>query len=84
MGGSDLSYGGQPIAFNPTNNSLFVGTMTQKVTEISIETPDATASRVARFLQPTISDPTEGRLREVTPDAGSIALYGLLVDGSRL
>src|SRR5947208_1103114 len=34
--GYNFSYGGSPMAFNPANNSLFVGTLSGRVAEVSI------------------------------------------------
>jgi len=86
LNGDDLSYGGMPMAFNPANNSLFIGSMLNKITEISIPTPlnstDAGAMPVAAFLQPSFVDPTDGHLGKVT--GGTNLLGGLLVHSGRL
>src|SRR5688572_2646309 len=86
LNGNDLSYGGMPMAFNPANNSLFIGSMLNKITEISIPTPvkstDASSMPVAVFMQPSFVDPTDGHLGEVT--SGTNMLGGLLVRPDRL
>lgn len=83
--GVDLAYGGRPLAFNPANRSLFIGSLTNLVGEISIPTPmisdTISALPEARYLQP-LTDPTEGRMMEVT--TSSVGLYGMMVEGDRL
>ncbi len=85
MEGASFGFGGSPIAYNPGNDSLFVGTRGSKVAEVSIPSP-VNSSKVealpfARFLQP-FRDPTEGRLRDVANEGAYVA--GLLVHDARL
>lgn len=85
VNGDSFSAGGDPIAFNPAANSLFIGTRAGRLAEVSIPTPlpstDATAMPFAVLLQP-FTDPTEGHLSEVGPEF--IALDGLMVHNNRL
>lgn len=87
ISGGGLEYGGSPIAFNPANNSLFVGS-DNKIAEISIPAPvnsaDPKSMPAATYLQPAFVDPTEGHLRDVYAGSDGIYLYGLLVYGTRL
>lgn len=78
--GDSFAFGGHPIAYNPGTDSLFVGTHSKKVAEISIPAPvkgvAIDALPVAAYLQPFV-DPTEGHLSEVASDGTSLG--GLLV-----
>ena len=82
--GDSFSFGGAPMAYNPGRNSLFVGTHSGKVAEISIPAPaigsiDEFPS--ADYLQ-GFADPTEGGIKEIASDGA--ALSGLLVHRDRL
>ena len=83
--GDTFSFGGGQLAFHAEHDSLFVGTRSGKVAEVSIPTPLKTpaieALPSAAYLQP-FSDPTEGRITDVAADGA--ALSGLLVHGDRL
>lgn len=80
IGTSSFSYGGTALAFNPSNNSLFlVGhPYQQKVAEISMTDP-------ATILQP-FTDITEGRLPLIglNPTSDSQIIGGLLVYKNQL
>ena len=81
----DFSFGGQPLAFSPATNSLFVGSYRGNVAEVSIPAPintsNVNAMPFASYLQPFV-DPTEGHLSEVS--SGGVNLSGLMVYGNRL
>jgi len=83
--GDSFSSGGGPLAFNPEGPSLFAGTRSGRVAEISV--PAAVNSQsiadlpVAEYLQP-FADPAEGRIREVAEEGAALA--GLLVHQGRL
>jgi hypothetical protein len=83
--GESFSFGGGPAAYNPDNNSLFVGTRGGKIAEISIPQPvnseniDALPS--AGFVQPFF-DPADGHIKDIAEDGASLS--GLLVHGQRL
>ena len=85
VNGDSFSFGGQPMAYNPERNSLFVGTHSRRVAEVRIPEPvkggELEALPSALFLQP-FEDPTEGHMKEVAPDGASLA--GLLVHERRL
>lgn len=85
INGIDFTYGGSPIAFNPVNNSLFVGNANY-IAEISIPTAlnssDSRAMPAATYLQQAFVDPTEGHLKDLY--AGDSVIYGLMVSGNRL
>ena len=82
--GHSFSFGGRQLAFNPYSNSLFIGSRSGRVAEVSI--PAAVHSSnpsdmpVATYLQP-FADPTEGNLTQIP---GDVTLDGLLVYGNRL
>ena len=81
-----LSFGGGPIAYNPANNSLFIGTRKLNVAEISIPSPavnstDLKALKQAAFLQ-GLTDPTEGKWNGLS-DSG-MTFGGALVVDSKL
>lgn len=83
--GASFSFGGSPIAYNPANDSLFVGARGSWIAEVTIPSP-VNSSKVealpfARFLQP-FRDPTEGRLRDVANEGAYVG--GLLVHDARL
>lgn len=83
--GDSFSSGGGPLAFNPDRNSLFAGTRSGRVAEVSL--PTASKSQaiaelpMAEYLQP-FADPAEGRMREVATEGAALA--GLLVQPRRL
>ncbi|HYE88331.1 MAG TPA: hypothetical protein VEA16_18340 [Vicinamibacterales bacterium] len=83
--GDSFSFGGRPVAFNPANSSLFVGTRSGRIAEINIPQPvhnaDVAALPFATFLQP-FADPAEGHIKDIAPEGA--ALSGLLVHGNRL
>src|SRR6185436_19245947 len=83
--GVDFSFGGEPMAFNPAGNSLFVGSYHGALAEVSIPTPvnssDVNALPFAKLLQP-FADPTEGHLSEIS--TSGVTSSGLLVYGNRL
>jgi hypothetical protein len=83
--GASFSFGGSPLAYNPANDSLFVGVRGSSIAEVTIPSP-INSKRVedlpfARFLQP-FRDPTEGRLRDVANEGAYVS--GLLVHDGRL
>jgi hypothetical protein len=64
--GSDLSYGGKPIAFNSAKKSLFIGSVWNRVAEITIpaslvNSTTPTAMPIAAYAQGFV-DPTEGNM----------------------
>jgi hypothetical protein len=83
--GDSFSAGGGPMAFNPARQSLFIGTRSGRIAEVSV--PAAAKSQSiadlpsAEYLQP-FADPTEGRISEVAPEGAALA--GLLVHEGRL
>ena len=83
--GESFSYGGQTLAYNPVSDTLFVGSLHDKVAEVSIPSPVKTTLveqlPVASFVQP-FRDPADGRLRDIAKDG--VALDGLLVHDGRL
>lgn len=85
INGDSFSFGGYPIAYNPDNNSLFVGARGGKIAEVTI--PDAIAAPTvdalpfAEMLQP-FADPAEGHIKDIAPDGASLS--GLLVHDHRL
>jgi hypothetical protein len=85
VNGDSYAFGGRTLAFNAPSNSLFIGTRSNRVAEVSIPNPlnsaDVSALPFASFLQP-FADPTEGHLSEVGTDGVSLA--GLMVSGNRL
>jgi hypothetical protein len=83
--GDSFSSGGGPMAYNAERNSLFVGTRSGRVAEISIpaalKVEDITGLPVAEYLQP-FADPAEGRIKEVAEEGAALA--GLLVHQGRM
>jgi hypothetical protein len=83
--GDSFSFGGAPAAYNPAKNSLFVGTRSGRIAEISIPQPvssaDVAALPFASFIQP-FADPADGHLKDIAEDG--VALSGLLVHDQRL
>jgi hypothetical protein len=83
-----FSFGGKPLAYNPANNSLFVGghSYDKGIAEVTIPTPvpstDVAALPFAAVLQP-LSDPTEGKIWQLTTVNG-VELGGLLVANGTL
>lgn len=83
--GDSFSSGGGPLAFYPDHDSLFVGTRSGKVAEVTIPDP-ARATEIAElpaaeYLQ-AFADPTEGHIKDVATDGAALA--GLLVYQDRL
>lgn len=90
--GATFSYSGSGVAYNPSNNSLFIvgHTHHQKVGEISIPEPeinsDVTQLPTAELLQPIV-DITDGHLPEVGENSeaySGIRIGGLLVYNNEL
>ena len=83
--GDNFSYGGAPLAFNPVRRSLFVGSNSGKIAEVTIAEAKPSSNvddlPVTRFLH-TFTDPTDGHMSEVAP-SGTV-LAGLLVFDNRL
>src|SRR5262249_39821155 len=81
-----FSFGGGPIAYNPNNNSLFIGSIDNLIAEVSIPTPvvsdDPADMPFAGLLQP-FADPTEGQLNDLS-GGDLINLGGLLVTDGKL
>src|SRR6187397_2468613 len=75
LNGDDFSIGGKPFTFNPTRNSLFVGTHSGKIAEIAI--PELNASTdintlwFAQYLQ-GFNDPMEGNIVQLAATDASI------------
>ncbi len=84
VNGDSFSYGGRPIAFSPTTNSLYVSSRAGRLAEVTIpdgiNSSDVTKMPFATYLQP-FADPTEGHLSEV---GSGVALDGLIVYGDKL
>ncbi len=79
---------GQGLAYNPTNNSLFITCQGITVAEITIpaavNTTNASLLNQATYLQSPV-DPTEGRMLELWNGGDlNVQVGGLLVDGSNL
>lgn len=85
--GSDdtMGFGGAPLAYNPANNSLFIGTRKHNLAEISIaaavNTADPKGMKQATYLQ-GLADPTEGRWSGLSSDG--LTFGGALVVGGKL
>jgi hypothetical protein len=83
--GDSFAFGGRQLTFNPVSNSLFVGTRSGRVAEVSIPSPVNTSNPAAMpfasYLQP-FADPTEGHLSQITGEG--VALDSLMVYGNRL
>jgi hypothetical protein len=83
--GESFSYGGQTLAYNPVPDTLFIGSLHNKVAEVSI--PSAVKAirleelPVSTVVQP-FRDPTDSRLRDIAEDG--VMLDGLLVQDGRL
>lgn len=81
----DLSFGGRPFAYNPANNSLFVGSAKGRLSEVSIpslvSSTNINSMFFANYLQ-GLSDPLEGNLWQIANDGAAIS--GLLVDNGKL
>lgn len=82
--GEEFAHGGEPIAFNPGRNSLFVGNRSGKVAEVSIpalvSSSDVTRLSSASYLQ-AFYEPTEGAIAQIPGDRN---ITGLLVMGENL
>jgi hypothetical protein len=84
--GDSFAIGGRPMTFNPAQNSLFIGSRAGRIAEVAIpaslgNSADPNALPFASYLQP-FSDPTEGRLSQITNDG--VAIDGLLILNNRL
>jgi hypothetical protein len=81
-----ISFGGGPLAYNPANNSLFIGTRKHNLAEISIpvavNSADPKGMKQATYLQ-GLTDPTEGKWNSLS-DAGLTFGGALVVDGKLL
>src|SRR5438552_14249396 len=42
-GSDNFSYGGTPMAYNPITNSLFIGSLSHNVAEVTIPTPQVSS-----------------------------------------
>jgi hypothetical protein len=84
VNGDTFSFGGRPIAYNAEHNSLFVGSRSLRVAEVSIPDPakdiPLESLPFAAFVQP-FADPANGHLKEV---GDGTSLAGLLVYEHRL
>ena len=84
--GDNFDFAGITVAYNPANNSLFVGSRKGNVAEVSIPAAPVNSSSPAAmpfgtFLQP-FADPTEGHFSEIA--ASGASLSGLMVYGGKL
>jgi hypothetical protein len=83
--GDSFSFGGRPIAYNPGNDSLFIGTHSGKVAEVNIpvavRAEAIEALPAAAYMQPLI-DPAEGRIKDIAAHGASLS--GLLVHDHQL
>ena len=81
-----FDFGGRPLAYNPANNSLFMGNIDGQIAEIDIPTPVISSNlnnlATATVLQNFV-DPTEGNIAEINA-VGPAAISGLLVTNERL
>jgi hypothetical protein len=84
LNGDSFSAGGGPIAYNQLRSTLYVGSRSSMVAEVTVPTPLNTSNLeelpFAAVVQPFF-DPSDGRMKEVGEGAG---LAGLLVAGDRL
>src|SRR5688572_18591620 len=83
--GDSFSIGGHPVAYNPAKNSLFIGSLSGNLAEVSIPNPvnsaDVEALPFASYLQ-GFHEPTEGHLGQV--GASDATVDGILVYGNRI
>jgi hypothetical protein len=83
--GDSFSFGGKQVAFNPENNSLFIGSKDGRIAEVTIpgivRSTNPDALQMATFRQ-GFFDPTEGRLAQVGTEG--VSLDSLMVLGGRL
>ncbi|HUQ87453.1 MAG TPA: hypothetical protein VM096_07840 [Vicinamibacterales bacterium] len=83
--GDTFEFGGRQLTFNPYSNSLFIGSRSGRIAEVSIpgyvNSANPAAMPRANYLQAFV-DPTEGHLGEVGVDGA--ALDGLLVYNNKL
>jgi hypothetical protein len=86
VNGDGFTLGGNPMAFNPSRNSLFIGSRSGNLAEVAI--PNVVNSNIitqlpfATFLQ-GFYEPTEGTLSQLAT-GGQANISGLLVGGDRL
>jgi hypothetical protein len=82
--GEEFAHGGEPVAFNPGRNSLFIGNRAGKVAEVSIpalvSSSDVTRLNFSSFVQ-AFFEPTEGAITQIPGDR---SITGLLVMGENL
>lgn len=84
---TDLSYGGRGLAFDPQRRSLFIGSVWNRVAEITIpaglvNSTNPMAMPQASYAQNAFIDPTEGNMAGLYD--GSVLLGGLLARPGRL
>lgn len=76
----NFSHSGGTLAYNPQNDSLFVGTRSRRVAEVKVPDPGAGSAidqlPFATYLQ-AFADPADGRMREVAADGATLS--GLMV-----
>ena len=86
VNGDTFSVGGFPLAFNPSRNSLFIGTRKGNVGEVAVPplvvSNDVTKLAFASFLQ-GFHEPTEGTLVQAAT-GGPASISGLLAMGDRV
>jgi len=86
VNGDGFTLGGFPLAFNPSRNSLFIGSRVDNVAEVSI--PSVVNSNVitqlpfATFLQ-GFYEPTEGTISQLA-SIGDASISGMLVAGDKI
>ncbi len=85
MNADSFAIGGQPMAFNPGRNSLFVGSRNHNLAEITIPAPVNSANisslPSASYLQ-SFADPTEGNMWQIS--VNGVSFNGLMVMGDKL
>ena len=86
VNGDNFSVGGFPVTFNPSRNSLFIGTRSGNVGEVAVPSlvvsNDVTKLSFATFLQ-GFYEPTEGTLAQAAV-GGPASISGLLAMGDRV
>lgn len=83
--GDSFDFGGKPLAFNPSAQSLFVASYRSRLAEISIpkvvRSSNVEELPFAEFRQ-EFRDPSDGRMSEVGSDG--VGLHGAVVYGNRI